>query len=441
MKRLLKGIMPGLVLVTLATPGFAENRSGAVTVSPFVGGYVLDSEQHEESRPMFGLRAGYNFTKNFGAEAMFGYALTETKGKYGVSGSREADMYRYGVDLLYHFMPDKKFVPFIAVGGGGTSFSIPNSPSTRNHYAGLVTYGGGAKYSITEDIAFRGDVRGIYLVHDTGTNNFEYTAGLTFQFGGVRTAVAALPPETRPTEKTEVVVIPVITDTTPPTVLFTAPVEGATAAPVNQKVNAAFSETMDRASINGETFTLRQGTTPVPGKVTSNASTATFTPDRNLDKGKPYTATLTTGARDQAGNPLAKNYTWTFTAHSVPTVVKCLSTLDNTHFTFDSSEITPNGQDLLKHDADIMKADPNMRIRISGYTSAAGSEEYNQKLSERRAAAAKDYLVKTGGIDAGRITTIGYGEKNPFKTEGNPDDKLSPAALANMRVIIEVIEE
>ena len=79
MKKILKKILPGLLLVTLATPGFAENREGAVTLSPFVGGYVLDKKLPFESRPIFGLRAGYNFTKNIGAEAMFGYSLSETK--------------------------------------------------------------------------------------------------------------------------------------------------------------------------------------------------------------------------------------------------------------------------------------------------------------------------------------------------------------------------
>src|SRR6185369_2320915 len=108
MNKLLNKILPGILLVTLATPGFAENLKGAATISPFVGGYVLDKDQREESRPIFGLRAGYNFTENFGAEAMFGYSLTETKQPYG---SRETDLYRYGVDLLYHFMPGSNFVP------------------------------------------------------------------------------------------------------------------------------------------------------------------------------------------------------------------------------------------------------------------------------------------------------------------------------------------
>ncbi|MBW4055605.1 MAG: OmpA family protein [Proteobacteria bacterium] len=437
MKKILKGTLTSLLLVSLATPGFAENRKGAATVSPFVGGYVLDKDQHEESRPIFGLRAGYNFTQNIGAEAMFGYSLTETKLGYG---SKETDMYRYGVDLLYHFMPDSNFVPFIAVGGGGTNFNTPNTPSAKSHYAGLVDYGGGVKYSVTPDIALRGDVRHVILVHDLGDNNFEYSAGLTFQFGGERKAVAALVEPAAPAAPIAPAAPVAPADTTPPTVTFTSPVNGAPAAPVSQNVSAAFSEPMDSATITAATFTLKQGKTPVSGRVTSSASNAIFTPARNLEKGKVYTATVTTGAKDLAGNALKHDYVWKFTAFAEPRVIGCLTTLGNSHFEFNSVEISRDGKTVLDNNALILKNDPKMMIRIAGYTSAAGSDEYNQKLSERRAQSVKDYLVKTGGIDADRISTIGYGEKNPAQREANPSDKLSAAALANMRVVVEIVE-
>jgi outer membrane beta-barrel protein len=531
MKKILKGTLTGLLLVTFATPGFAENRKGAVTLTPFVGGYVLDGDQREESRPEFGLRAGYNFTKSFGAEAMFGYSLTETKQKYG---SREADMYRYGVDLLWHFMPDNNFVPFIVLGGGGTNFNIPNTPSAESHYAGTVSYGGGVKYFVNPDIALRGDVRHAILVHDTGDNNFEYSFGVTFNLGGERKAVAAITDTSTPADNTPPTVsfttpvngdtaVPLnqkasvafsepmdqksmsastftvkqgskrvsgevtstdstatftpanslekgklytatvttgakdkagnelannymwefstgpVADVTPPTVTFTSPVKGAPAAPVSQKVNAAFSEPMDPATITASTFTLKQGNTPVAGKVMSSDSTASFTPSRNFEKGKVYTATVTTGAKDLAGNALTRDYVWDFTAFAEPRVIGSLATLNNSHFDFDSAEISVNGKTILDDNKAILKKDPNMAIRIAGHTSAAGSEEYNQKLSERRAQAVKDYLVN-GGIDANRISTIGYGEKYPAQHEADPTDRLSAAALANMRVVIEIIE-
>jgi outer membrane protein OmpA-like peptidoglycan-associated protein len=230
-------------------------------------------------------------------------------------------------------------------------------------------------------------------------------------------------------------------DTNAPTVMFTSPVRGDNTTPVNQNVSAAFSENMDPATINAATFTVKQGETPVSGKVTSNASTATFTPARNLEKGKFYTATVTTGTKDLAGNALAKNYMWDFKAYQAPKVIGVLATLENSHFDFDSAAISENGKTILNHNAAALKKNPNMRIRIAGHTSASGSEEYNQDLSERRAASVKEYLVKPGGVDGSRIDTIGFGKSRPAKHEVDPANKLSAEAYANMRVVIEIIEE
>jgi outer membrane protein OmpA-like peptidoglycan-associated protein len=212
-------------------------------------------------------------------------------------------------------------------------------------------------------------------------------------------------------------------------------------APVNQKVNVAFSENMDPATITTATITLKQENTPVAGKVTSTASTATFAPERKFEKGKAYTGTVTTGTKDLAGNALAKDYVWKFTAFSEPKVVGVLTTLENSHFAYNSAEISENGKTILNHNIAVLKKDTKIQIRIAGYASAAGTEDYNQKLSERRAESVRDYLVKTGGIDGNRLSTIGYGETRPAKHEVDPADIRSDAALANMRVVIEIIEE
>ena len=70
---------------------------------------------------------------------------------------------------------------------------------------------------------------------------------------------------------------------------------------------------MSASTINTSTFTLKQGTTPVSGSVSYVGTTATFTPAANLTASVPYTATISTGVRDAAGNPIAAAYTWTFT--------------------------------------------------------------------------------------------------------------------------------
>ncbi|MGI9043509.1 MAG: Ig-like domain-containing protein [Gemmatimonadaceae bacterium] len=115
-------------------------------------------------------------------------------------------------------------------------------------------------------------------------------------------------------------------DTTPPTVVSTVPADGATGVATNTIVSATFSEPMDSSTINTTTFTLRltSGGGNLAGSVAWNAGThtATFTPSAVLAQGVSYTATVTTGARDVAGNPMTAAKVWTFVTidNTPPTV-------------------------------------------------------------------------------------------------------------------------
>jgi hypothetical protein len=102
----------------------------------------------------------------------------------------------------------------------------------------------------------------------------------------------------------------------PPTVISVAPPNGASGICPNTVVTATFSEAMKASTINATTFTLTgPGLTPVTGTVTYVASSdvATFTPTNPLALDTLYTATITTGALDLAGDPLATDFVWTFT--------------------------------------------------------------------------------------------------------------------------------
>lgn len=112
--------------------------------------------------------------------------------------------------------------------------------------------------------------------------------------------------------------IPVIPDIVAPTVTFTAPANGQTAVPYNRKVSVAFSKAMDISTITTTTFTVTgPGLTPLPGTVSGAGSTATFTPTATFSNNTLYTATITIGAKDLAGNALASNYVFTFTTGAV----------------------------------------------------------------------------------------------------------------------------
>ncbi len=108
-----------------------------------------------------------------------------------------------------------------------------------------------------------------------------------------------------------------IPDTTPPSVTSTSPV---VAVALNSNISATFSEAMDPSTITASTFTLVQGTTPVSGAVTYSGLNATLDPATDLAANKTYNATVTTGAKDLAGNALQSNFVWNFTtaAGSIP---------------------------------------------------------------------------------------------------------------------------
>jgi hypothetical protein len=98
-----------------------------------------------------------------------------------------------------------------------------------------------------------------------------------------------------------------------PTVTSTDPINNTTGIRLDKTITADFSMIMDPLTINGTTFTLRQGTTTIAGAVTYSGSRASFNPTNDLLEGKVYTATITTGAKSATGVPLANDYVWSFT--------------------------------------------------------------------------------------------------------------------------------
>ena len=103
-----------------------------------------------------------------------------------------------------------------------------------------------------------------------------------------------------------------------PAVTTTDPVNNAINVALNQTITADFSMIMDNTSINAATFTLKQGTTTIPGTVSYNGITASFKPTNLLELGKIYTATITNGVKSAGGISLANNYVWNFTTSILP---------------------------------------------------------------------------------------------------------------------------
>ena len=83
------------------------------------------------------------------------------------------------------------------------------------------------------------------------------------------------------------------------------------------------------------------------------------------------------------------------------------------HFDLDKANVRPDDAGTLDQKVAILQANPDLRIRVHGHCDERGSDEYNLALGNRRAQAAKQYLV-SHGIDASRIETQSWGEERPL---------------------------
>jgi CSLREA domain-containing protein len=167
----------------------------------------------------------------------------------------------------------------------------------------------GSTVNVFEGATLRGTTTagstGVWSLGLTGVANgpHSYTATATDQSGNASGSSA---PRTITVDKVKPTVLPAV-----------VPANGAVNVAPTTNVIATFSEKMKATTINRSTVRLvRNGTaTPVPAVVTYNAATkkATLNPNANLVRGARYTVTITRGAQDLAGNPLAVAKVWSFT--------------------------------------------------------------------------------------------------------------------------------
>lgn len=95
-------------------------------------------------------------------------------------------------------------------------------------------------------------------------------------------------------------------------------------------------------------------------------------------------------------------------------------TNEDIHFEFDRYDLTPRAREILANKAYFLKQYPTVKILIEGHCDERGTAEYNLALGEKRANAAKQYLIQLG-ISEDRISTISYGEERPLDPGHNEE--------------------
>lgn len=104
------------------------------------------------------------------------------------------------------------------------------------------------------------------------------------------------------------------------------------------------------------------------------------------------------------------------------------------NFDFNKSTIKPESIPILYNAAEILLRNPDIKIEIQGHTDNIGSENYNQKLSLRRAESVRNFLIAKGIAD-NRLTTVGYGKSKPIM-----DNKTEQGRGLNRRIEFKVIK-
>jgi peptidoglycan-associated lipoprotein len=150
-------------------------------------------------------------------------------------------------------------------------------------------------------------------------------------------------------------------------------------------VGTVVAEGMQRVSPNDSmTYTLRA--TGPGGSATATAS---------VDVSEPSMGTGTTAVAhgDQPFNVVVKD----------------------AYFDFNKSDLRQDARESLMHDADYLKAHPDIKIIVEGHCDDRGGEEYNLGLGDHRAAATKQFLVSQG-VSPDRIEVVSFGKERPFCT-------------------------
>ena len=93
---------------------------------------------------------------------------------------------------------------------------------------------------------------------------------------------------------------------------------------------------------------------------------------------------------------------------------------DRVFFGYDRFDLTPEARQVLERQAAWLRQYPNVRILVAGNCDERGTREYNLALGERRASAARDYLVSLG-VAANRVETVSYGKERPLDARANEE--------------------
>jgi OmpA-OmpF porin, OOP family len=448
MKRIIGSV---IVSAVLGLSGLAQagERAGAVSLSPFIGGYHFDEAQRptlRENRLVYGVRLGYDLTDSLEAELVGDYVRAET-----FATKADNSVWSYRLDMLYNFMPHSAVVPYIAGGAGGVTYEHSNA-NGGDLSEPTANVGGGVKFFMTDSLALRLDAR--YLWDFSNDNyrheayhNIEYSAGLTFLFGGNKPAAAAVHEEAP---------APAPVAQAPEAAPAPLPVPAAEPTPGHYKycVTLPIEFDIDRDIIRPEYHdqVARVGnfmkkyptTTAVIEGHTDNTGTYNHNMDLSQKRAEAVVNELVQNFGIDRSRLAAKGYGFTRPVadnssdagrqknRRIEAIIDCAFDVQQIApperlcmslvLDFDSgkADIKPQYLSEIAKVADYLKQNPTTTATIEGHTDNVGNPEHNMKLSQQRADNVVSVLVDKFGIERSRLSAKGYGSTRRVSYSDTP---------------------
>jgi OOP family OmpA-OmpF porin len=451
-KRLLvAGIGVSLCLGVFSMMTSAQIQEKTFSFTPQVGGYRFQDKQDLRPGLHVGFGTGYNITDTFATEFTFNRILTPWQ-----ESSRDINGYMFRMDGIFHLMPQKKVVPYLAV-GAGSLLLYPGYPSQTNIQF-LVNYGGGIKAFVKDNIALRYDIRHVRTSQDI-YHNLMYTAGVEFFLGGgkksapaVKAPIAQPPAPPADSDKDGVIDANDKCPNTPAGVKVNSDgcpldsdgdgvydyLDKCPNTPAGVKVNSDGCP-LDSDGDGVYDYLDKCPNTPAGVKVNGDGCPLDSDGDGVYDYLDKCPNTPAGVKVNSDGCPLDSDGDGVYdyldkcpdtprdlkvTADGCPiTLQKTLTKNLNIEFDTNKAIIKPEFNDRLKEFADFMTKYPQTKAAIEGHTDSVGSAASNKKLAQKRADAVRNALIKDFTIDASRLTAKGYGEDKPIATNDTAEGR------------------
>lgn len=414
------GLLLAITLSLTSISSVARDRESGIYLTGLLGYAYFDHERELEDDPNVAVGIGYDFSRVWSSELIIGIGDLEAK-----DSEEDIDQLFGRFDTLYHFNPESKWRPFIVAGVGHNELEdrADNEIDETQFNMGF-----GLKHEVNDMVDVRFDARGLYS-HDEESKDAILNLGVNFLLGSSRSTPVDSDgdgvydtedqcPATAAGTQTDTSGCPVNLDADGDGVNDDQDQCPASAAGISVDEQGCTFADDDGDGINNK---LDQCDNTVAGApVDANGCMLDADKDGIHDNADTCSDTPPGAKVDELGCRLI--------------LEEAVSMTLQVTFPSNSADVPAQYLAEIEKVAEFMRQYPDTDVVIEGHSDSMGEDAYNQQLSEKRAQAVRDVLVERFQIEAGRISSVGFGEANPIA------DNSTKAGREQNRRVVAVIE-